>query len=138
MSFRFHEILRQAQDDKVFRLRPKRKPIRSVLINGICNFEDGIGAARRRPYRASDLRHTQAHFATITTSCNRLPFGLCVPFPTRQKLRFHLSYSRTSSLVFDVREPLCCSTSDCAMLLRSRRTKRSGIIREMALVMSRP
>ena len=28
-------------------------------------------------------------------------------FPTRQKLRFHLSYSRTSSLVFDVREPLC-------------------------------
>ena len=31
------------------------KPIRSVLINGMCNFEDGIGAARRRPYRASDL-----------------------------------------------------------------------------------
>ena len=109
-------------------------------------------------------------------------------FPTRQKLRFHLSYSHTSSLVFDVREPLCVqyenawtvlrkpprrrsgitrarylsmrvppvfpvgaarrrpyrasdltySTSDCAMLLRSRRTKRSGIIREMALVMSRP
>ena len=28
-------------------------------------------------------------------------------FPTRQKLRFHLSYSHTSSLVFDVREPLC-------------------------------
>ena len=83
------------------------QPIRSVLINGLCAFEDGIGAARRRPYRASDLRHTQAHFATITTSCNRLPFGLCVPFPTRQKLRFHLSYSRTSSLVFDVREPLC-------------------------------
>ena len=32
---------------------------------------------------------------------------LCSFFPTRQKLRFHLSYSRTSSLVFDVREPLC-------------------------------
>ena len=28
-------------------------------------------------------------------------------FPTRQKLRFHLSYSHPSSLVFDVREPLC-------------------------------
>ena len=28
-------------------------------------------------------------------------------FPTRQKLRFHLSYSHSSSLVFDVREPLC-------------------------------
>ena len=84
-----------------------RKPIQSVLINGMCNFEDGIGAARRRPHRASDLRHTQAHFATITTRCNRLPFGLCVPFPTRQKLRFHLSYSHSSSLVFDVWEPLC-------------------------------
>ena len=28
-------------------------------------------------------------------------------FTTRQKLRFHLSYSHPSSLVFDVREPLC-------------------------------
>ena len=84
-----------------------QKPIRGVLINGMCNLKDGIGAARRRPHRASDLRHTQAHFATITTRCNRLPFGLCVPFPTRQKLRFHLSYSHPSSLVFDVREPLC-------------------------------
>ena len=62
---------------------------------------------RRRANRASDLRHTQAHFATITTRRNRLPFGLCVPFPTRQKLRFLLSYSHTSSLVFDVRESLC-------------------------------
>ena len=84
-----------------------RKPIRGMLINVMCLFEDGIGAARRRPHRASDLRHTQARFATITTRCNRLPFGLCVPFPTRQKLRFHLSYSHASSLVFDVREPLC-------------------------------
>ena len=34
-----------ARNDKVFRLRPKRKPIRSVLINGLCNFEDGTRAA---------------------------------------------------------------------------------------------
>ena len=34
--------------------------------------------------------------------------------------------------------PCVCSTSDCAVLLRSRRTKRSDIIREMAQVMSRP
>ena len=34
--------------------------------------------------------------------------------------------------------PCVCSTSDCAMLLRSRRTKRSDTIREMAQVMSRP
>ena len=54
-----------------------KKPIRSALINGLCDFEDGIGAARRRPYRTPSL--------TI-------------------------------------------STSDCAMLLRSRRTKRGGIM----------
>ena len=34
-----------ALNDKVFRLRPKRKPIRSVLINGLCNFEDVTRAA---------------------------------------------------------------------------------------------
>ena len=34
-----------AQNDKVFYLRPKRKPIWSVLINGMCDFEDGTRAA---------------------------------------------------------------------------------------------
>ena len=34
-----------ALNDKVFCLRPKQKPVRSVLINGMCDFEDGIGAA---------------------------------------------------------------------------------------------
>ena len=73
-----------AHNDKYFRLRPKRKLIRSVLINGLCNFEDEIGAARRRPYRTPSL----------TTS-----------------------------------------TSDCAVLLRSRRIKRGGIISERHLSM---
>ena len=27
-------------NDKVFRLRPKRKPIQSALINGMCDFKD--------------------------------------------------------------------------------------------------
>ena len=60
----------------------------------------------RRDKRRAYVTHKPV-LQTITTSCNHLPFGLCVPFPTCQKLRFHLSYSRTSSLVFDVREPLC-------------------------------
>ena len=59
---------------------PKRKLIRSALINGMCLFKDGTRAARRRANRASDLRHTQTRFATITTSCNRMHFGLCAPF----------------------------------------------------------
>ena len=45
LSFRFHEILREAQDDIIFVLRPKRKSIRSVLINEICYFENGTRAA---------------------------------------------------------------------------------------------
>ena len=43
LSFRFHEIAtpnKSARNDKVFLLRPKRKLIRSVLINGMCNFKD--------------------------------------------------------------------------------------------------
>ena len=47
--------------------------------------------------------------------------------------------SHTSSLVFDVCEPLgVCSTSDCAVLLRSRRTKRGGITRGRYLSMRVP
>ena len=42
LSFRFHEIATQARNDKVFELRPKRKPIRSVLIHGMCDFKDVI------------------------------------------------------------------------------------------------
>ena len=45
LSFRFHEIATQARNDKVFGLRPKRSLIRSVLINGLCSFEDGTRAA---------------------------------------------------------------------------------------------
>ena len=48
LSFRFHEIVtpnKSARNDKVFELRPKRKPIRSVLINGMCDFKDGTRAA---------------------------------------------------------------------------------------------
>ena len=37
VSTRFFDC---AQNDKVFRLRPKRKLIRGVLINGMCNFKD--------------------------------------------------------------------------------------------------
>ena len=55
-------------------------PIRSVLINGMCDFENGIGAARRRPHRTPK------------------------------------------------------STSDCAVLLRSRRTKCGGIMSERYLL----
>ena len=47
LVFRFYEIAtpnKSAHNDKIF-LRPKRSLIRSALINGMCDFEDGTRAA---------------------------------------------------------------------------------------------
>ena len=63
---------------------PEMKTYSKRTYKRICNFEDGFGAARRRPHRTPSL-----------TIC----------------------------------------TSDCAMLLRSRRTKRGGITRGRYLSM---
>ena len=84
---------------------------------------------RRRANRTPSLRHTQAHFATITTSCSRLPFGICVPFFPRAKNCAFIFLTHTQARLFLTCGSLCvCSTSDCAVLLRSRRTKRGGIM----------
>ena len=84
-AFRFHEILRYSQDDKVFGLRPKRKPIRSVLINGMRIF--GVS-----------VRKANAEISAEQNGC----------------------------------------TSDCAVLLRSWRTKRGGIMSARYLSMRVP
>ena len=47
-----------------------QKPIRGVLINGLYNFEDGIGAARRRPHRASDLTKSTRMRGVLLRSCH--------------------------------------------------------------------
>ena len=62
-----------AQDDKVFRLRPKRTLIRNVLINEMCDFEVRIGAASRRPHRASDLTNsTREQASVVSFACERV------------------------------------------------------------------
>ena len=105
-AFRFHEILRYSHDDKVFGLRPKRKPIRSVLINGLCLFEVSVRKANAE-ISAELMSHTSP-FCNDYNKLQSVAFLVFVfLFPTRQKLRFHLSFSHPSSLVFDVREPLC-------------------------------
>ena len=83
-----------------------RKSIRGVLINGLCLF--GVSVRKANAEISAELTSHTSPF------CKRLQqvAVICLSvfvllFPTRQKLRFHLSYSRTSSLVFDVREPLC-------------------------------
>ena len=65
-------MFRQAQhDDWVGHPHPKRKLIRSVLINGMCNFEDGIGAARRRPHRTPSLTKNTSDCAVLLATAWR-------------------------------------------------------------------
>ena len=77
--------------------------------------------------------HTRL-LATIVTCANCLLFALVLLFSFTQKTALSSYISRFRSLVFCVWKPCGCSTSDCAVLLRSRRTKRSGIMREMSLL----
>ncbi len=85
---------------------PKRKLIRSVLINGMCLFEVSVRKANAEI--SAELTSHTSPFGNDYNKLQSFAFWVFVfLFPTRQKLRFHLSYSHTSSLVFDVREPLC-------------------------------
>ena len=106
------------------------------LINGMCLF----GAWRRKAPTASSVElasHTRL-LATIVTCANYLLFALVLLFSFTQKTALSSYISHYRSLVFCVWKPCGCSTSDCAVLLRSRRTKRSGIMREMPLSMRVP
>ena len=85
---------------------PEQKPIRSVLINGMCNFEVSVRKANAE-ISAELTSHTSPFCKRLQQVAIVCLLVFVFLFPTRQKLRFHLSYSRTSSLVFDVREPLC-------------------------------
>ena len=148
LSFRFHEILRYSQDDRLFWLRPKenefgaylltdcassktwqnRRPracgavfltfthsrdtytrnvlIQSALVNGMCLFRVSVRKANAE-ISAELASHTSPFCKRLQQVAIICLLAFVFLFPTRQKLRFHLSYSHTSSLVFDVREPLC-------------------------------
>ena len=81
--------------------------------------------------------HTRL-FATIAAYANCLLFALVLLFPFTQKTALSSYISRYRSLVFCVWKPCGCSTSDCAVLLRSWRTKRSDITRGRYLSMRVP
>ena len=105
---------------------------RSVFINGMCL----LGAWRRKAPTVSSVElasHTRL-LATIAACVNCLLFALVFLFSFTQKTALSSYISHYRSLVFCVWKPCGCSTSDCAVLLRSRRTKRSGIMREMSLL----
>ena len=114
------------------------KPIRSALIHGICLFEDGIGVARRRPQRAPSFRRTQAPFASTTTSCSCSPWFFVLLFPHDKNFAFIFDMQALVRLFLPCGSPCVRSTSDCAVLLRSWRTKDGGIMSELSLSMRVP
>ena len=95
-----------------------------------------FGAWRRKAPTALSVElasHTRL-LAAIAKDANCLLFALVLIFPFTQKTALSSLMSYFSSLVFYVCGPCERSTSDCAVLLRSRRTKRSGIMRKMSLL----
>ena len=82
-----------------------RKPIRSVLINGMCIFEVSV-----RKANAEISAELTSHTSPFCNDYNPLQsfafWSLCSFFPHAKNCAY-LSYSHSSSLVFDVREPLC-------------------------------
>ena len=106
---------------------PERKLIQSVLINGMCNFKDGTRAATAASLGAPSFRRTQAPFASTTTSCSCSPWFFVLLFPHDKNFAFIFNMKALVRLFLSCGSPCVRSTSDCAVLLRSWRTKRSDI-----------
>ena len=92
----------------------------------MCNFEDGTRAARRRENGAPSFRRTQAPFASTTTSCSCSPWFFVLLFPHDKNFAFIFDMQALVRLFLPCGSPCVRSTSDCVVLLRSRRTKDGG------------
>ena len=97
-----------------------------ALIHGICIFEDGFRAATAASLGAPSFRRTQAPFASTTTSCSCSPWFFVLLFPHDKNFAFIFDMQALVRLFLPCGSPCVRSTSDCAVLLRSWRTKRSG------------
>ena len=75
---------------------------------------------------APSFRRTQAPFASTTTSCSCSPWFFVLLFPHDKNFAFIFDMQALVRLFLPCGSPCVRSTSDCAVLLRSRRTKRSG------------
>ena len=104
----------------------KFQPIRSVLIHGMCLFEDGTRAATAASLGAPSFRRTQAPFASTKTSCSCSPWFFVLLFPHDKNFAFIFDMQALVRLFLPCGSSCVRSTSDCAVLLRSWRTKRSG------------
>ena len=75
---------------------------------------------------APSFRRTQAPFASTTTSCSCSPWFFVLLFPHDKNFAFIFDMQAQVRLFLPCGSPCVRSTSECAVLLRSRRTKRSG------------
>ena len=86
---------------------------------------------RNRSRKATSLgvpsfRRTQAPFASTTTSCSCSPWFFVLLFPHDKNFAFIFDMQALVRLFLPCGSSCVRSTSDCAVLLRSWRTKRSG------------
>ena len=86
----------------------------------------GCEPQRRREIGASSFRRTLAPFASTTTSCSCSPWFFVLLFPHDKNFAFIFDMQALVRLFLPCGSPCVRSTSDCAVLLRSWRTKRSG------------
>ena len=98
----------------------------------------GCEPQRRREIGAPSFRRTQAPFASTTTSCSCSPWFFVLLFPHDKNFAFIFDMQALVRLFLPCGSPCVRSTSDCAVLLRSRRTKDGGIMSEMSLSMRVP
>ena len=86
----------------------------------------GFEPQGRREIGAPSFRRTQAPFASTTTSCSCSPWFFVLLFPHDKNFAFIFDMQALVRLFLPCGSPCVRSTSDCAVLLRSWRTKRSG------------
>ena len=114
---------------------PNENLFKAYLLTECAYSELRVARRRADKWRACV---THKAFSYNCHLCQLLAFDLVLLFPFTQKTALSSYISHYRLLVFCVWKPCGCSTSDCAVLLRSWRTKRSGITREMPLSMRVP
>ena len=106
----------------------------SGIISKIIDFKDGIGVARRRALeRRAFVAHKLLLLQPQQVVVVRLG-SLCSSSHTAKNFAFIFDMQALIRLFLPCGSPCVRSTSTCAVLLRSWRTKRSGIMREMSLL----
>ena len=118
-----------SQDCLLGEVRLWRKRINENLFRAFLYTEcaySGCEPQRRREKGAPSFRRTQAPFASTTTSCSCSPWFFVLLFPHDKNFAFIFDMQALVRLFLPCGSPCVRSTSDCAVLLRSWRTKRSG------------